>query len=263
MGRKGWIGIAGLSAVLLLDQATKLAVRIQVPLGGEIEVIPGVLCIIHVRNPGAAWGFLGEFEHRFPLFIALSLLAMGLMAVYFRSLPADSRFGAAALAVLGGGALGNFVDRLRTREVTDFLDVHVGWDGALREFILARWQTAHWPTFNVADVAIVTGVAMFLVYVLLLEAKDERPTSDGVDDDDAETSGSRFQSDDPADHGDGSDLVDRPRSEATGEDRAVQPVPPGASGAEQTPGSNRVRADGGGLEPEPEPEPETEPEVRR
>lgn len=59
-----------------------------------------------------------------------------------------------------GGALGNLLDRLRFGAVTDFVDLH--------------WGDAHWPTFNLADAAIVCGVALFL---LTVRGADGRPAS--------------------------------------------------------------------------------------
>ena len=61
----------------------------------------------------------------------------------------QTRLVAAALGLLIGGALGNVLDRLRHGAVTDFLDFHLG--------------AYHWPAFNLADVAIVSGVALLLL----------------------------------------------------------------------------------------------------
>lgn len=54
----------------------------------------------------------------------------------------------AALGLIIGGALGNVIDRLRYQAATDFLDFHFG--------------IYHWPSFNLADVAIFCGVALLL-----------------------------------------------------------------------------------------------------
>lgn len=56
---------------------------------------------------------------------------------------------AAGLSLMVGGALGNLLDRLRFGHVTDFIDLH--------------WGDAHWPTFNLADAAIVCGIGLLLL----------------------------------------------------------------------------------------------------
>jgi len=64
-----------------------------------------------------------------------------------------------ALGSILGGALGNLIDRMTSGEVTDFLDVY--------------WRDYHWPTFNVADSCITVGMAILVVYSLVV--RDEPP----------------------------------------------------------------------------------------
>lgn len=102
----------------------------------------------YLENPGAAWGLFGNLppELRIPFFrIAPSLAIVALGALYFRAAKTQ-RWLRISLAMLIGGALGNFADRWLRGYVIDFIDWH--WDGR------------HWPTFNVADVAISLGIAM-------------------------------------------------------------------------------------------------------
>ncbi|MEO8699281.1 MAG: signal peptidase II [Kofleriaceae bacterium] len=92
--------------------------------------------------------------------IALSLLAvaalvmLGVMAFRTRS---DERLKRAALGIIMGGALGNLVDRVRDGAVTDFVRWHAG--------------DVHWPVFNVADVALVVGIALLLVESVLAKRR--------------------------------------------------------------------------------------------
>lgn len=74
---------------------------------------------------------------------------------------ATSRTEAMAIGLVIGGALGNIMDRLRIGAVTDFIDAHYG-----------GW---HWPTFNLADVAIVCGVALLVVTSFRVPAPQARP----------------------------------------------------------------------------------------
>jgi signal peptidase II len=147
------IGIVA-GAVLILDQATKAWVLANLPLGGSIPVIPGFFDLTHVHNPGGAFGFLAGMsaEIRSLLFVAVSLLATGLILYFYWQTPIRQRFLAVGISLLFGGAVGNLVDRLRFGIVVDFLDLYVG--------------SLHWPAFNVADSAITIGVVIFAYHIL-------------------------------------------------------------------------------------------------
>ncbi len=171
MSRKVIILLIVAPIFTILDQLTKILVRSQIPKGDRIDVIPDLFRLIHVENPGAAWGLMGGFEHRLLVFLVVAVVAFVVIGLYYRALPADEGWLAAALAMILSGAVGNFIDRALFGKVTDFLDFYVGWDGALREFVLRHSHTTHYPTFNVADMAIVVGVFMFLIHVLFIEPR--------------------------------------------------------------------------------------------
>ena len=119
---------------------------------GVHTVLEPVWHLRYVENPGAAWGFLSHsgWELRTPFFLLVSVVAMGFLLNYFRSTKSDEhrlRFG---LALVFGGAAGNFVDRSRLGYVIDFIDWHIG-------------EQYRWPTFNVADAAITVGVSLLLM----------------------------------------------------------------------------------------------------
>jgi len=158
----------------VLDQLTKVMVREWIPKGGKIVVIPDLFNLIHVENPGAAWGLFGGHEHRLTIFLLVSLVAFVVIGFYFRALPVKERWLAGALSLILAGAVGNFIDRVLFHKVTDFLDFYVGWEGGLRAFILRHSSTVHYPTFNVADICIVVGVGIFLIHVLVVEPRRAR-----------------------------------------------------------------------------------------
>jgi len=141
-------------SVLLLDLITKALVLARLPLGKSVTVIPGFFDITHVHNPGGAFGFLAGMssEVRGLLFIAVSLLAAGLVVYFYWQAPPGQKLFAFGLALVFGGAVGNLVDRIRFGIVVDFLDVYVG--------------DLHWPAFNVADSAITVGVFIFAFHLL-------------------------------------------------------------------------------------------------
>jgi signal peptidase II len=137
--------------VVLLDQITKWLVRTRVPLRDSIVVIPGFLDITHVRNTGAAYGFLDNVD--FPgktLVIALvALCALVAIAAYAVTLTGRHLLPRVGVALIIGGAAGNLIDRLLVGSVVDFVD--------------AYWGGWHFWAFNVADSAITIGVALMIL----------------------------------------------------------------------------------------------------
>lgn len=140
------IGLLCIAAAFALDQATKaLALAYAQHLAAGIEVLP-VFNMVLVRNPGVSFGMLGGVAPWWVLSL-LSLALMACMSVWlWRS---QSLLVSVALGLVIGGALGNVVDRLRHRAVTDFLDFHAA--------------GYHWPAFNMADVVVVCGAALLLL----------------------------------------------------------------------------------------------------
>jgi signal peptidase II len=108
----------------------------------------------YVENPGAAWGLFANLPDgvRRTFFHVVSLAALAFIFAMYVKLEPGQRMVRGALALVAGGALGNFADRLVRGYVIDFIDWHWRNQPGMR-----------WPTFNVADVAICVGVALMLV----------------------------------------------------------------------------------------------------
>lgn len=137
--------------ILLLDQITKFYVDSSMRLHESIPVIQGLFSITHVRNPGAAFGFLADASPLFRaiFFVAVTVLAIFLVLHYiWKSRDEEPRL-TFALSLILSGAVGNLIDRVRLGEVIDFLDVYIG--------------SYHWPAFNVADSAISVGAVILFV----------------------------------------------------------------------------------------------------
>ena len=155
MSRLPWL--LGLSAlVIAADRLTKVWVTLHVRMGGAIPVIPGVLRITHWTNEGAAFSLFADSSH--PTLVHWGLIGFSCAAalmVLVLLVRTAGRFSlvSIALALVFAGALGNVHDRVAYGSVVDFIEVHI--------------FSYHWPDFNVADSAIVTGACMLLLDALL------------------------------------------------------------------------------------------------
>lgn len=142
------------AAVLALDQAAKLAALRAFADGGALAVAPGFFDLRLVFNEGAAWGVLAGRQ-----WILVGVSAAMLVVLWWnrRELAASAASRAAA-GLLAGGIAGNLLDRLFRGRVVDFLDFH--------------WREVyHYPTFNVADVAICAGVGLLLIHSIRCSRK--------------------------------------------------------------------------------------------
>ena len=151
-----------LAVVVTLDLATKWWIVNNMSYHETISVIGDVVRLTYTHNPGAAFGInIGEHSRIF--FLVLSIVALGVLAAIYRSTPATDRLRLLAVALVGSGAIGNIIDRLRyERGVVDFLDVGIG--------------SHRWWVFNVADSAVTVGAILLLVSFLLEEGRERSST---------------------------------------------------------------------------------------
>ena len=138
--------------VMLLDQVSKSVVGRLVPMYGTVDCLGGLLRITHVRNSGAAFGV---FQGRQPLLIASALAAAAIVVVSYPRVSFSNWPARLGLGLGLGGAVGNLIDRLRFGGVVDFLEV------------------GPWPVFNLADTAIVVGVALILLGMMRSPGRKE------------------------------------------------------------------------------------------
>jgi len=152
------------AVVVLLDQATKQIVHSHLRDRGPLAVIPDLFSLWYSRNSGGLFGYFRELGDpwRTALLTLLPSVAVILIAYFLARGRETDRVTLAALGLILGGALGNLIDRLFRGEVIDFLDVYIS-SPELAGQLVDWFGTAHWPTFNIADSAIVVG-ACFLVY---------------------------------------------------------------------------------------------------
>lgn len=141
--------------VVALDRWSKWWVTRHVELGSAIPVIPKVFRITHVLNDGAAFSLFSDSatpEHVRWMLIGFSTLAAVAVLIALVKMGRVFTLTTVALALVLGGAIGNDYDRIRFASVVDFLEVHI--------------VHYHWPDFNVADSAIVTGACLLLLDAL-------------------------------------------------------------------------------------------------
>ena len=155
-----------LIAIVAVDVVTKaIAVRALQEVHFPREVLGNWLRFTLVYNPGAAFG-LHVGEHSRWVFMALTVGALLILGRLYVSTSDGDRSRVTSLALVCGGALGNLIDRIRSSAgVVDFIDVGV--------------NTARWPTFNVADMAVSTG-AFLLAIVLWAEDRPEEERRVGI-----------------------------------------------------------------------------------
>lgn len=132
---------------------------------GIVEVWKNHLTLILARNRGGAWGLLQSTSEnvRRPFFLLVSIAAIAFIMTLYRRLQPRQYALMWGLPLVLGGALGNVFDRIRYGLVIDFIDAHIVYRGLER----------HWPTFNIADVAICVGVG--LMAVDMITSKRGRP----------------------------------------------------------------------------------------
>lgn len=150
------------AAALTLDRVTKWQVQRRIELHDGITIIPGFFRLIHLENPGAAFGFFAQTATplKLGLLIALSVVALVPVSILLwrssRSLSSTS----VGLALILGGAMGNLWDRLMHHRVTDFL--------------LFYYRQFEWPAFNFADSAIVVGAFLLVLDLVFNSAPPEK-----------------------------------------------------------------------------------------
>ncbi|MCB9665993.1 MAG: signal peptidase II [Alphaproteobacteria bacterium] len=151
---------------LALDQATKAAVRATLAPGERHPVIPGLFDIVHARNPGAAFGMMVGDPLRFVVFAGVTIVGVVLVLDLVRRLDDTDRVVTSGLALVLAGIAGNALDRLRLQHVTDFLRFYTD-DPALAAWLVRTVGMSEWPSFNVADSALVVGILLALAGVAM------------------------------------------------------------------------------------------------
>ena len=131
--------------VVILDQLSKLWINPNQP---PIQLLPGFLDLVYVKNYGAIFGLVHSHTE---LFIALGIAGLVIILVFLYYFPPATTLVTVSFALILGGTVGNLIDRIRLRYVIDFISFHVH-------------ELFHWPTFNIADAALTVGILILIYY---------------------------------------------------------------------------------------------------
>ena len=148
-----FLGLAAL--VVVLDQVSKRLAEDRLRAQRSVPVLDDILRLTYVENRGAAFGLL---QDQTTFFVFVGILVIGVIAASYRYLPRSGFRLHLALGLQLGGAIGNLIDRIRQGYVVDFVDF--------------GYRSNWWPVFNVADSAIVVGVALLALNALAPSPKD-------------------------------------------------------------------------------------------
>jgi signal peptidase II len=148
---------------MVADQLSKTWIRTNLPEGQSL-FDTGLLRITHVHNSGAAFGLFPDqsFVLTIVAFLGIAAILAYSLVIYRRFPLFDNMWNRLALGLVLGGTVGNLIDRLRFRHVTDFIDFGV------------------WPAFNIADSAITVGVIIFAYSLLRLAQTEKSRDGQGI-----------------------------------------------------------------------------------
>ncbi len=151
----------------MIDQTSKAWAVRQLRFGGDREVIPNFLNFAYAQNTGVAFSFLDDHGDAGRFGLSIVAAVAGVLALYyFWRVPHTHDRLLGALGLLLAGIIGNVTDRLRLGFVIDFIDVQFG-----------SW---HYPTFNVADMAICLGAGLLILDMFLSRKAEKPPTAKAI-----------------------------------------------------------------------------------
>ncbi|MNJ45086.1 Lipoprotein signal peptidase [compost metagenome] len=149
--------------IFLIDQGTKYLIATRMTIGEQIPIIGDFFLITSHRNRGAAFGILENQRWFFIIFTII--VVIGVIWYMLKVKGSSNKLLSIALSLVLGGTLGNFLDRLLTGEVVDFLQFNFG--------------SYTFPIFNVADSSIVIGFGL-IVLDSFMEVKREKKASAAI-----------------------------------------------------------------------------------
>ncbi len=151
--KKMYIGIIIIISLIGIDQITKFITRKYLAPKGSVPVIKNFFSFTYVENQGGAWGALSG---KYWFFIIITIFALGVLGYLFKDFDIKNNcLYSIGLCLLIAGTIGNFIDRLVFKFVTDFLDFN--------------FFGYNFPVFNVADICLTCGVIAIIIRILFFK----------------------------------------------------------------------------------------------
>lgn len=134
---------------IIIDQVTKIWATNTLRDGSEIKIIDEFFRFSYVENRGAAFGML---QNKIWFFVLVTVVMLAVLAYIFFTNKNLTLLSKLSLTFIAGGAIGNFIDRVRLGYVVDFFDVRFG-------------NFYDFPVFNVADSFVVCGTILLMILI--------------------------------------------------------------------------------------------------
>ena len=142
-------------SICLFDQITKKIIIDYFETNNSIIFLTSFLNFDLIWNDGIAFGLLG-FDNPTSYNLVTFIIGLVILVVfYFMSI--SNNYLSYFYSMVAGGALGNFIDRIRFSAVPDFIDFHIG--------------NYHWFVFNIADVFITLGIFCLIIVEFFSKSK--------------------------------------------------------------------------------------------
>lgn len=141
------------------DQILKLLVNKKIDMYETIDVVKigstKIFSLTHVRNNGAAWSIMAG-KSWFLIGVPIVIILIGIAYLFY--IRNNSKFEIISLAVLIAGGVGNLIDRIKLKEVIDYI----------------KFEPIDFPVFNFADICVVIGGILFCINILIIDEKNKR-----------------------------------------------------------------------------------------
>ena len=149
--------------IIILDQATKQIALSGLVLNHSSSIVQGFLNLSLTYNYGAAFSIL---QNRQAILIPITLIVSGIILYFMiKNRKAGHWTLMLSFALILGGGIGNLIDRIRLGYVIDYLE----------------FKFIQFPVFNVADMSVVCGSALLVIYILFIETKVQKAMAGSYD----------------------------------------------------------------------------------
>lgn len=149
-------GLVSIILLVLIDQISKYLAIANLKGKASVTVIPHIISLTYLENPGSAWGILKNMQW---LVVVFSVIILGFIIFYYTKLPQEKKYIPLkiTMTMLAAGAAGNAVDRIARGVVVDFLE----------------FKFISFPVFNVADIYVTVSVAVLFILLLFVYKEEE------------------------------------------------------------------------------------------